>query len=183
MDKNLIVDGTISANDYYLGGQSLSRKFSDISGRVDKVGAGAAALAGLHPLDYDSDAKWDITAGYGNYKGTNAVALGAFYRPNENTMFNLAGTINGEKMFSAGVSFKVGQGTAGRSRTELAKQVQQDQVIIQQLVQEMAGMKKALHALVGMVDLNNIKSLPDVPKNHWAKEAVDHLAGNNIMQG
>lgn len=89
-----------------------SKRISQLGGRIDKVGAGAAALAALHPLDFDPDDKWDIAAGYGNYNGENAAAIGAYYRPNEDTMFSVGGSFgNGENMVNAGVSLKLGQAT------------------------------------------------------------------------
>ena len=88
----------------------LSNSIDKLDNRVDKVGAGAAALAALHPLDFDPEDKWDFAAGYGNYSGASAVALGAYYRPNEDTMFSVGGSFgNGENMVNAGVSLKLGQ--------------------------------------------------------------------------
>ena len=88
----------------------LGNSINKLDNRVDKVGAGAAALAALHPLDFDPEDKWDFAAGYGNYSGASAVALGAYYRPNEDTMFSVGGSFgNGENMVNAGVSLKLGQ--------------------------------------------------------------------------
>nr|WP_276529516.1 YadA-like family protein [Negativicoccus succinicivorans] len=94
--------------------------------RVDRVGAGAAALAGLHPLDFDPDDKWDFAASYGNYKGAHALAIGAFYRPNESKMFSVGGSFGGgENMLNIGFSMKVGRGNEYMklSRSEMAKQL------------------------------------------------------------
>lgn len=102
----------------------MDNRISNLDNRVNKVGAGAAALAALHPLDFDPDDKWDFAVGYGNYRNANSVALGAFYRPNENTMLSLGTNFgNGENMFNAGVSFKIGKGNsyAGYSKVEMAK--------------------------------------------------------------
>ena len=105
----------------------INNRVSDLDNRVNKVGAGAAALAALHPLDFDPDDKWDFAVGYGNYRNANSVALGAFYRPNEDTMFSLGTNFgNGENMFNAGLSFKIGQGGSGitTSKTAMAKKIE-----------------------------------------------------------
>ena len=105
----------------------INNRVSDLDNRVNKVGAGAAALAALHPLDFDPDDKWDFAVGYGNYRNANSVALGAFYRPNEDTMFSLGTNFgNGENMFNAGLSFKIGQGGSGitMSKTAMAKKIE-----------------------------------------------------------
>lgn len=105
----------------------INNRVSDLDNRVNKVGAGAAALAALHPLDFDPDDKWDFAVGYGNYRNANSVAFGAFYRPNEDTMFSLGTNFgNGENMFNAGLSFKIGQGGSGitTSKTAMAKKIE-----------------------------------------------------------
>ena len=105
---------------------SLGGQVSRLDNRIDRVGAGAAALAALHPLDYDPEVKWDFAAGYGNYRGANAVAVGAFYRPNEDVMFSVGGSMGGgENMVNAGVSFKLGSGGSGltTSRTAMAREL------------------------------------------------------------
>ena len=106
---------------------NINNRVSNLDNRVNKVGAGAAALAALHPLDFDPDDKWDFAVGYGNYRNANSVALGAFYRPNEDTMFSLGTNFgNGENMFNAGLSFKIGQGGSGitTSKTAMAKKIE-----------------------------------------------------------
>lgn len=119
------LDNQVTANTesiYHMDG-----RISDLDNRVNKVGAGAAALAALHPLDFDPDDKWDFAVGYGNYRNANSVALGAFYRPNEDTMFSLGTNFgNGENMFNAGLSFKIGQGGSGitTSKTAMAKKIE-----------------------------------------------------------
>ena len=119
------LDNQVTANTesiYHMNG-----RISDLDNRVNKVGAGAAALAALHPLDFDPDDKWDFAVGYGNYRNANSVALGAFYRPNEDTMFSLGTNFgNGENMFNAGLSFKIGQGGSGitTSKTAMAKKIE-----------------------------------------------------------
>ncbi|WP_370837742.1 beta strand repeat-containing protein [Megasphaera sp.] len=104
----------------------INNRVSNLDNRVNKVGAGAAALAALHPLDFDPDDKWDFAVGYGNYRNANSVAFGAFYRPNEDTMFSLGTNFgNGENMFNAGLSFKIGQGSGvTTSRTAMAKKIE-----------------------------------------------------------
>lgn len=106
---------------------NINNRVSNLDNRVNKVGAGAAALAALHPLDFDPDDKWDFAVGYGNYRNANSVAFGAFYRPNEDTMFSLGTNFgNGENMFNAGLSFKIGQGGSGitTSKTAMAKKIE-----------------------------------------------------------
>lgn len=118
------LDNQVTANTesiYHMNG-----RISDLDNRVNKVGAGAAALAALHPLDFDPDDKWDFAVGYGNYRNANSVAFGAFYRPNEDTMFSLGTNFgNGENMFNAGLSFKIGQGSGiTTSKTAMAKKIE-----------------------------------------------------------
>ena len=136
---------------------NLNNRVSNLDNRINKVGAGAAALAALHPLDFNPDDKWDFAVGYGNYRNANSVALGAFYRPNEDTMFSLGTNFgNGENMFNAGVSFKIGKGNsyAGVSKAQLVAENQQlkandalqDQKI-QKQDQEIQELKKALEEL------------------------------------
>lgn len=160
---------------------SLSHSISNLDNRVNKVGAGAAALAALHPLDFDPDAKWDFAAGYGNYRGANAAAVGAYYRPNEDTMFSVGGTFgNGENMVNAGVNFKLGSGSShvSTSRVAMAKE-------IKELRGELEAMKSAmLDANAGKkIDTSKLQLFPDVPQNHWAYEYVAQLAGNGMIEG
>ena len=160
---------------------SNSNRINQLGNRVNKVGAGAAALAALHPMDFDPDAKWDFAAGYGNYRGTNAAAVGAYYRPNEDTMFSVGGTFgNGENMVNAGVSFKLGAGSShvSTSRVAMAKE-------IKELRGELEAMKSAmLDANAGKkIDTSKLQLFPDVPQNHWAYEYVTQLAGNGMIEG
>lgn len=160
---------------------NLNGRISNLDNRVNKVGAGAAALAALHPLDFDPDAKWDFAAGYGNYRGANAAAVGAYYRPNEDTMFSVGGTFgNGENMVNAGVSFKLGSGSShvSTSRVAMAKE-------IKELRGELEAMKSAmLDANAGKkIDTSKLQLFPDVPQNHWAYEYVAQLAGNGMIEG
>ena len=118
------LDNQVTANTESI--YHINNRVSDLDNRVNKVGAGAAALAALHPLDFDPDDKWDFAVGYGNYRNANSVAFGAFYRPNEDTMFSLGTNFgNGENMFNAGLSFKIGQGSGiTTSKTAMAKKIE-----------------------------------------------------------
>lgn len=156
------------------------QSISKLGNRINKVGAGAAALAALHPLDFDPDDKWDIAAGYGNYNGENAAAIGAYYRPNEDTMFSVGGSFgNGENMVNAGVSLKLGQGNhVSTSKVAMAKE-------IKDLRKELEGLKSALLDVNAgkKVDTSKLQLFPDVPKNHWAYEYVSTLKGNGALTG
>ena len=186
-----VAAGDISADskDAVNGGQLFAtnqqvaqnaQSISKLGNRINKVGAGAAALAALHPLDFDPDDKWDFAAGYGNYNGENAAAIGAYYRPNEDTMFSVGGSFgNGENMVNAGVSLKLGQGNhVSTSKVAMAKE-------IKDLRKEMEGLKSALlDANAGKkLDTSKLQLFPDVPKNHWAYEYVSTLKGNGALTG
>lgn len=157
-----------------------AQSISKLGNRINKVGAGAAALAALHPLDFDPDDKWDFAAGYGNYNGENAAAIGAYYRPNEDTMLSVGGSFgNGENMVNAGVSLKLGQGNhVSTSKVAMAKE-------IKDLRKELEGLKSALlDANAGKkLDTSKLQLFPDVPKNHWAYEYVSTLKGNGALTG
>lgn len=157
-----------------------AQSINKLGNRINKVGAGAAALAALHPLDFDPDDKWDFAAGYGNYNGENAAAIGAYYRPNEDTMFSVGGSFgNGENMVNAGVSLKLGQGNhVSTSKVAMAKE-------IKDLRKEMEGLKSALlDANAGKkLDTSKLQLFSDVPKNHWAYEYVSTLKGNGALTG
>lgn len=157
-----------------------AQSISKLGNRINKVGAGAAALAALHPLDFDPDDKWDIAAGYGNYNGENAAAIGAYYRPNEDTMFSVGGSFgNGENMVNAGVSLKLGQGNhVSTSKVAMAKE-------IKDLRKELEGLKSALLDVNAgkKLDTSKLQLFPDVPKNHWAYEYVSTLKGNGALTG
>ena len=157
-----------------------NQQVSKLGNRINKVGAGAAALAALHPLDFDPDDKWDFAAGYGNYNGENAAAIGAYYRPNEDTMFSVGGSFgNGENMVNAGVSLKLGQGNhVSTSKVAMAKE-------IKDLRKELEGLKSALLDVNAgkKLDTSKLQLFPDVPKNHWAYEYVSTLKGNGVLTG
>ena len=164
--------------------KKLGGEVSNVSNRVNRVGAGAAALAALHPQDFDPDDKWDFAVGYGNYRGANAAAVGAFYQPNEDTTLSVGGTVGGgENMVNVGVSWKFGQGNhITRSRVAMAKDIlalqNQVNVLSQKLAAyEAAGQQpKALPATGTM-------TFPDVPENHWAYQYVKYLAERGYLQG
>ena len=157
-----------------------NQRVAKLGNRINKVGAGAAALAALHPLDFDPDDKWDFAAGYGNYNGENAAAIGAYYRPNEDTMFSVGGSFgNGENMVNAGVSLKLGQGNhVSTSKVAMAKE-------IKDLRKELEGLKSALLDVNAgkKLDTSKLQLFPDVPKNHWAYEYVSTLKGNGVLTG
>ena len=172
------VSGIASTKDIW----NITNKVDKLGTRVNKVGAGAAALAALHPLDFDPDDKWDIAAGYGNYKDAHAVAVGAFYRPNEDTMFSVGGSFGGgENMVNAGVSMKLGQGNhVSTSRVALAKEVEDLKAIVKAQSAEIKAMRGAMQSGASvMKDVN----FPDVPKDHWAYSYVKSLADRGLLEG
>lgn len=166
---------------------NIGNKVGELDSRIDEVGAGAAALAALHPLDFDPDDKWDFAAGYGNYRGENAVAIGAFYRPNEDTMFSVGGTVgNGDNMVNAGVSFKIGQGNnVSTSRVAMAKEIKSMRDIVAKQDAQIQKLTAMVNALVGMEAIapDTTTMFPDVPENHWAYEAVEMMAKTGLVQG
>lgn len=166
---------------------NIGNKVGELDSRIDEVGAGAAALAVLHPLDFDPDDKWDFAAGYGNYRGENAVAIGAFYRPNEDTMFSVGGTVgNGDNMVNAGVSFKLGQGNnVSTSRVAMAKEIKSMRDIVAKQDAQIQKLTAMVNALVGMEAIapDTTTMFPDVPENHWAYEAVEMMAKTGLVQG
>ena len=166
--------------------QSLSNQVGKLDNRIDEVGAGAAALAALHPLDFDPDDKWDFSAGYGNYRGESAVAVGAFYRPNEDTMFSVGGTVgNGDNMVNAGVSFKIGQGNSvSTSRVAMAKEIKSMRDIVAKQDAQIQKLTAMVNALVGIQSEPDTTTMfPDVPENHWAYEAVEAMAKSGLVKG
>lgn len=160
---------------------SNSNRIGQLSSRVNKVGAGAAALAALHPMDFDPDDKLTFSAGYGNYAGQNAAAIGAYYRPDEKVMFSVGGTVgNGENMVNAGISFSLDRTNhVSNSRTALAREVIDLRGQLAEMGAKMARMEKAF----GMLDETKTKLFPDIPANHWAYEYIAKLAGNGYVEG
>ena len=157
---------------------NMGNQINNLDGRVNKVGAGAAALAAMHPLDFDPDDKWNVSAGYGSYKGSHAGAIGAFYRPDENTMFNIGASVGGgENMVNAGVTFALDRKShITTSRTAMARE-------IMDLRKEITELKAARANGNWMLDPEMTKLFPDVPENHWAYEYIAKLAGNGIIKG
>ena len=169
-----VADGSISegSKDAVNGGQLYTVK-NDLEGKVNKVGANAAAMANLHPMEFDPDSKWNIAAAIGNYGSETAAALGAFYRPNDDVMVNLSTAFGtGENMVGGGVSVRLGKGGNKLSREE--SNALKDQV---------NDLTARMDALLSVLNPNMSKDFPDVPENHWAYEAVSRLAGNDIVQG
>ena len=167
---------------------NLGGEVNKLGTRVNRVGANAAALAALHPLDFDPDDKWDFAAGYGNYKNANAAAIGAYYRPNEDTMFSVGGSFGGgENMVNAGISVKLGQGNhVSTSRVAMAKE-------IKDLRKDVADLKAVVNQQSALIDkLTGVNAgqlsgsdelFPDVPSNHWAYEYVTKLRQAGILTG
>ena len=153
----------------------VENRVDNLDNRIDKVGASAAAMANLHPMDFDEDSKVSVAAAMGSYRSETAGALGVFYRPTDRVMLNVSTSFgNGENMVGGGVSFKLGKSSKRLEKAEdtnaaLAKQV--------------TNLQNRLDALLGVLNPSLSKDFPDVPANHWAYEAVSRLAGNDIVQG
>ncbi len=161
----------------------LGSSLDKLGSRVDRVGANSAALAALHPLDFDPDDKLDFAVGAGNYSGANAVALGAFYRPNEDVMFSIGGsTGGGENMVNVGATFKIGQHNhVSNSRVAMAKEIRDLKATVgklTQMVNTLAG-----KPVVSGSGAEHHVLFPDVPKNHWAYDYVTKLAKAGIVEG
>lgn len=166
--------------------KNIKGDLSKIDKRVDKSVAGAAALAALHPLDFDPDAKWDFAAGYGHYHSGNAAALGAFYRPNEDVQLSVGSTVGSdETVFNAGLSVKVGAHSGvSRSRVAIGKEV----LALKKTVAEQNAQIQKLTALLNGVAGTKMKAdhttlFPDIPTNHWAYEAVSDLSRRGLVEG
>lgn len=171
---------TVTAGDHIKGVLSKMDK------RIDKSVAGAAALAALHPLDFDPDAKWDFAAGYGHYRGGDAAAIGAFYRPNEDVQLSIGSTVGSdETVFNAGLSVKVGAHSGvSRSRVAIGKEV----LALKKTVAEQNAQIQKLTALLNGVAGTKMKAdhttlFPDVAANHWAYEAVSDLSRRGLVEG
>ncbi|MGO5593048.1 YadA-like family protein [Acidaminococcus sp. HCP3S3_G9_1] len=160
--------------------QNMGSRITKLDARVDRAWANAAALAALHPLDFDPDDKLDFAVGAGSYSGANAVALGAFYRPNEDVMLSLGGsTGGGENMVNVGATFKLGQHNhVSNSRVAMAKE-------IKDLRKEVENLRGALVDVSAgrKLDPTLTKLFPDVEKNHWAYEEIAQLYGNGMVEG
>ena len=160
----------------------LGDQISKVDSRMKKGIAGAAALAALHPLDFDPDDKWEFSAGVGNYRGETAAAIGAFYHPNDDTIFSLGATVgNGENLVNGGVTFRFGQQNhQSRSKKAMAKE-------IVELRAEVAELKAMVYSMANGrmpgLDLTKSEEFPDTPENHWAYDYVSVLAGNGVLEG
>ena len=166
--------------------KNIKGDLSKMDKRVDKSVAGAAALAALHPLDFDPDAKWDFAAGYGHYRSGDAAAIGAFYRPNEDVQLSVGSTVGSdETVFNAGLSVKVGaHSNVSRSRVAIGKEV----LALKKTVAEQNAQIQKLTTLLNGVAGTKMKAdhttlFPDIPTNHWAYEAVSDLSRRGLVEG
>ena len=172
------VSGIASSQDI----RNVTSKVNKLDTRVNRVGAGAAALAALHPLDFNPDDKWDFAVGYGNYKDAHAVAVGAFYRPNEDTMFSVGGSLGGgENMVNAGLSVKLGQGNGvSTSKVAMAKEI----VDLKDAVTRLEAQNEQFRQIIGQMAGKHVDvDFPDVPKDHWAYQYVKSLADRGLLEG
>lgn len=162
---------------------NISNRVGNVEKRVNKVGAGSAALAALHPLDFNPDDKWTIAAGYGHYHNANSAALGAFYRPNEDTMFSVGGTVGtGETQLNAGVSLRLGKRSPeSRSRVAMGREIAELNARLQDMENKYNNLLQILNPLA--IDPSKTAEFPDVPQNHWAYQYISQLAGNGILVG
>ena len=162
---------------------NLNNRVGNVEKRVNKVGAGSAALAALHPLDFNPDDKWTIAAGYGHYHNANSAALGAFYRPNEDTMFSVGGTVGtGETQLNAGVSLRLGKRSPeSRSRVAMGREIAELNARLQDMENKYNNLLQILTPLA--IDPSKTAEFPDVPQNHWAYQYISQLAGNGILVG
>ena len=158
----------------------LDRAVNRLDSRINRVGAGAAALAALHPGEYNPDDKVDFAAGFGNYRGASAAAVGMYYHPDETTTMSVGASFGGgENMVNAGISFKFGQGNhVSNSRVAMAKE-------IKDLRKEVEDLRSALVDVAAgkQLDPAKTKLFPDMPKNHWAYKKISELAGNGLLDG
>ncbi len=153
----------------------VETRVDNLDNRIDKVGANAAAMANLHPMDFDEDSKVSVAAAVGNYRSETAGALGVFYRPTDRVMLNVSTSFgNGENMVGGGVSFKLGKSSKRLAKAEATNAA---------LAKQVTNLQNRLDALLGVLNPSLSKDFPDVPANHWAYEAVSRLAGNDIVQG
>lgn len=153
----------------------VENRVDNLDNRIDKVGASAAAMANLHPMDFDEDSKVSVAAAMGSYRSETAGALGVFYRPTDRVMLNVSTSFgNGENMVGGGVSFKLGKSSKRLEKAEATNAA---------LAKQVTNLQNRLDALLGVLNPSLSKDFPDVPANHWAYEAVSRLAGNDIVQG
>ena len=159
---------------------TVETKVDKLDGKIDKVGANAAAMANLHPLEFDEDSKWNIAAAVGSSGSETASAVGVFYRPNENVMVNASAAMGtGENMFGGGVSLRLGHGGNKAKEAQMKAAAAENK----ELRAKVDDLTARMDALLSVLNPNMSKDFPDVPENHWAYEAVSRLAGNGIVEG
>ena len=157
-----------------------NQRVSRLDSRLDKVGANAAALANLNPLEFDKDTKLNVAAAVGNYKDETAAAVGVYYRPNEDVMVGVSTSFGtGENMVGGGVSFRIGHGGNKSARAATENAIKENEI----LRREVKELEARMDALLSVLNPNMSREFPDVPANHWAYEAVSRLAGNGIVEG
>ena len=190
IERSKLVDAQLFKND-----QEFDARINQLGSKMNKVGAGAAALAALHPMDFDSDDKLSFAAGVGNYSGENATALGMFYRPNEKVMISAAGTMgNGENMVNMGVSFALDKtNNVSNSRVAMAREIVDLREHVARQEQALAKQDQQIAQLVAMVnqltgnamqyEVSKDAMFPDIPENHWAYEYINGLAAKGIVEG
>lgn len=159
---------------------TVETKVDKLDGKIDKVGANAAAMANLHPLEFDEDSKWNVAAAVGSSGSETASAVGVFYRPNENVMVNASAAMGtGENMFGGGVSLRLGHGGNKAKEAQMKAAAAENK----ELRAKVDDLTARMDALLSVLNPNMSKDFPDVPENHWAYEAVSRLAGNGIVEG
>lgn len=166
--------------------KNIKGDLSKMDKRVNKSVAGAAALAALHPLDFDPDAKWDFAAGYGHYRSGDAAAIGAFYRPNEDVQLSVGSTVGSdETVFNAGLSVKVGaHSNVSRSRVAIGKEVLALKKTVAEQNAQIQKLTTLLNGVAGTkMKANHTTLFPDIPTNHWAYEAVSDLSRRGLVEG
>lgn len=159
---------------------TVETKVDKLDNKIDKVGANAAAMANLHPLEFDEDSKWNVAAAVGSSGSETASAVGVFYRPNENVMVNASAAMGtGENMFGGGVSLRLGHGGNKAKEAQMKAAAAENK----ELRAKVDDLTARMDALLSVLNPNMSKDFPDVPENHWAYEAVSRLAGNGIVEG
>ena len=165
---------------------NINGNMARLDKRINRGVAGSAALAALHPLDFDPDAKWDFAAGYGHYHNGNAAALGAFYRPNEDVQLSVGSTVgNGDTVVNAGLSVKVGaHSNVSRSRVAIGKEVLELKKTVALQNAQIQKLTTLLNDVAGTrMKADRTTLFPDVASNHWAYEAVSDLSRRGLVEG
>ena len=182
-----VVADTIEKQERIAGDNMMNSKINQLGSKVNKVGAGAAALAALHPMDFDPDDKLSFSAGVGNYAGQTATALGAFYRPNEKVMMSIGGTYgNNENMVNMGVSFALDRtNNISNSRTAMAREIVDLREQVATQGQQIAQLVALVNQLTGVKEpvAPTVQPFPDVPANHWAYEYLNNLVAMGVIEG